>query len=398
MRTHSEKGKGDIAVTFAGDRSLRLPGPSPVPERIVRAMSHPMVGHRSSRFQDLLTGLLSGLRELFETKHDVYVLTGSGTLAMESAVANLLAPGDTCIVATAGKFGERWIELCQAFSVRPVIVEAPYGSAISPQAVVEAMEATPEARVVFMTQNESSTAVQHDVEAIAREVRARERLLVVDAVSSLGGAPLPMDAWGVDVVVSGSQKCLMLPPGLAFVAVGPRAKGLAEERGGGARYYADWQRYHDSLVGAQTPYTPALSLLFGLDESLAILAEEGKTARFARHRLMRDMVRSGLEALGCTLLVEADHASLTVTAAQHSEVDVEALRKTVQQETGVVLSGGQGSLKGSTFRVGHMGAATPMDMVATLAAIEVGMARLGYEPPVAAGGRAAMEVWRTWSD
>lgn len=398
MRTVSNKGKGEIAVTFAGDRSLRLPGPSPVPDRIVRAMSHPMMGHRSARFQDLLEGLVGGLRELFETEHNVYVLAGSGTLAMESAVANLLAPGDTCVVASAGKFGERWIELCEAFAASAVKVEAPYGEPISPEAIADALDREPEARVVFMTQNESSTGVQHDVEAVARVVRARDRLLVVDAVSSLGGAPLSMDEWGVDVVVSGSQKCLMLPPGLAFVAVGTRAKAHSEERSKGTRYYADWRRYHESLNDAQTPYTPALSLLFGLEESLAILAEEGKGVRFARHRLMREMVRAGLEAMGCTPLVGPTHASLTVTSMRHDGLDVDALRKAVQMETGVVLSGGQGSLKGSIFRVGHMGAATPMDMIATLAAVEIGMVRLGHSPDIAVGQQAAMEVWRTWND
>lgn len=392
------KAAGEVATTFAGDRLLRLPGPSPVPERVVRAMARPMVGHRSAGFQALLRRVVAGLKRLFETEEgDVHVFAGSGTLAMESAVANLLEPGESCLVATAGKFGERWVEIAQAFGVRPIVVEFPYGTRIDPRTVAEALDRHPEARVLFVTQNESSTAVYNDVEALAREARSRGRLIVVDAVSSLGGAPLSVDKWGLDVVVSGSQKCLMLPPGLAFAAVGPRAREWSQRRRGAPRYYVDWRRYSRSFLTGETPYTPAVSLLFGLEEALAIMEEEGKKARLARHRLMREMVRAGLNALGFTLLVDEDAASWTVTAARWPEGDVEALRKVVRQETGVVLSGGQGSLAGQIFRVGHMGAATPMDMVATLSAIELGLTRLGAAPRAGAGAAAAMEVWRSWA-
>lgn len=387
--------KGDVAVAFGGDRLLRLPGPSPVPDRIVRAMAAPMIGHRSGPFRDMLREAANGLKALVGTTGDVHILAGSGTLAMESAVANLLEPGQNCVVATAGKFGERWVELVEAFGAKPRLVEAPYGQGVTPAEVGDAMEGL-DGPIVFVTQNESSTGVFHDVEAIAREVRAREGILVVDSVSCMGGAPMRMDAWGVDVVVFGSQKCLMLPPGLSFAAVGPRARERATKTNA-PRYYTDWHRYAEAFAGFETPYTPAISLVYGLVEALALLAEEGDERRLDRHRLMRDMVRAGLKAMGCSLFVADEQASPTVTAASYPGLDAETLRRKVREETGVVLSGGQGSLKGRLFRVGHMGAATPLDVVATLSAIEIGLVRLGMTPPVGTAGAAAMEVWRTWN-
>lgn len=381
-----------MATVFAGDRNVRLPGPSPVPDRIVRAISQPIIGHRSDVFRKIFRSVVANLKELFETEGDVYIFSGSGTLAMESAVANLLAPGDTCVVGTCGKFGERWIEIAEAFGARPVAVTSPPGTGVSAEAVAQALDAHPDARVLFTTQNESSTAVINDVAALAEVARARDVLIVVDAVSSLGGAPLSMDAWGVDVVVSGSQKCLMLPPGLAFVAVSPRARDRV--KADGCRYYADWRRYAKSFEGGETPYTPAVSLIFGLEEALKILEEEGRNARHQRHVLMRDMVRAGAVALGLTPFVDQPVASPTVTAVTSSSIDLEALRKIVRAETGVVLSGGQGELKGKIVRIGHMGAATPMDMVATLAALELGLSRMGVEVAPGAGTEAAMKVWR----
>ena len=381
---------------FEGDRLLRVPGPTPVPDRVVRAGSRPMLYHRGAEFVAIFERSVARLKKLFETEGDVFILAGSGTLAMESAVANLVAPGDEAIVASGGKFGERWVELVQSFGGRPVVVSYPYGRGVEPQQIAEAMERHPAAKVVFATQNESSTTVLNDIESIARVVRDRGGILAVDAVSSLGGAPLEMDAWGVDVVVSGSQKCLMLPPGLSFVAVNQRAweRSLAVNA---SRYYADWRRYREAQAKGQTPYTPAVSLIVALDEALAMLEEEGKEARLARHRLMMTMVREGLKALGFDLYVEDRWASPTVTAATGGGVDPSQLVKAVKARTGVVLSGGQGELKGKIFRVGHMGAVTPLDMATTLSAIELGMAALGKAPRLGAGVARALEVWSAWA-
>lgn len=380
---------------FDGDKLLRVPGPTPIPDRVARAAARPMLWHRSPEFVELFKRVEAGLKRLFETQGDVLIIAGSGTAAMESAVSNLTSPGEEVVVLNGGKFGERWLELTHAFGARPHEVKYPFGKGILPEALDEALAANPEAKVVFATHNESSTAVLNDIEALAQVARAHDALLVVDAVSSLGGTPLPMDAWGVDVVVTGSQKCLMLPPGLAFVGVSPRAwEKAATSRG--HRYYLDWKAYQKAARNAESPYTSAVSLMFALDESLALLEEEGAEARFDRHRLMRAMVRAGLEALGFALYVEDRWASPTLTAATGGGVDLEQLRKAVRKKTGVTLAGGQGELKGEIIRIGHMGAATPLDMVTTLAAIEMGMAEIGAPVSFGQGVRRALEVWESW--
>jgi len=335
------------------------------------------------------------LKALFETEGNVLIIAGSGTAAMESAVANLTSPGEEVIVLSGGKFGERWLEIARAFGTNPVELKYPYGQGIEPAALDECLAKHRSARVVFATHNESSTGVMNDIEALAKVTQRYGALLVVDAVSSLGGAPLPMDAWGVDVVVTGSQKCLMLPPGLAFVGVGKRAWEKAEEARG-HRYYLDWKQYQKAAKNAESPYTSAVSLMYALDESLAMMEEEGAQARFDRHRLMRAMVREGLRALGFTLYVEDRWASPTLTAATGGGVDPEELRKVVRKKTGVTFAGGQGELKGQIFRIGHMGAATPLDMVTTLAAIEIGMAELGVPVTMGRGVGRALEVWQSW--
>lgn len=354
-----------------------------------------MMWHRSPEFIQLFQRVEAGLKALFETSGDVMIIAGSGTAGMESAVANLLSPGEECLVLSGGKFGERWVEIVQAFGAEPVVLNYPYGSAVDPGAVADMLDRHPDARVVFATQNESSTAVLNDIEAIARVAKERERLLVVDAVSSLGGTPLPMDAWGVDVVVTGSQKCLMTPPGLAFVAVSEAAWEKAKSAQA-SRYYLDWALYRKAARTSESPFTSAVSLMYQVDEALNLLAQEGAEARFARHRLMRAMVREAMAALGFPLFVADEAASPTLTAARGGAVDAEALRKAVLAKTGVIISGGQGELKGEIFRIGHMGAATPLDMVTTVAAVEMGLAEVGGPVKFGVGVRRAMEVWQTW--
>jgi len=380
---------------FDGDKLLRVPGPTPVPSRVALASARPMLWHRSPEFVELFRRVESRLKALFETEGDVLIIAGSGTAAMESAVANLTSPGEEVVVLNGGKFGERWLELAHAFGAKPIELKYPYGQGVEPDALDRVLAQNPGAKVVYATQNESSTAVLNDIEALAKVARAHDALLVVDAVSSLGGAPLPMDAWGVDVVVTGSQKCLMLPPGLAFVGVSPRAWEKARASRG-HRYYFDWSRYKKAAQNAESPYTSAVSLMYALDESLAMMEEEGKEARFERHRLMRAMVREGLRALGFTLFVEDRWASPTLTAATGGGVDPEALRKAVRKKTGVTFAGGQGDLKGKIFRIGHMGAATPLDMVTTLAAVEMGLAELGAPVAWGRGAGRALEVWKSW--
>jgi len=354
-----------------------------------------MVNHRGPEFSDLLKEAADALRRLFGTSGDAVILTGSGTAAMEAAVANLVSPGERVVVVSGGKFGERWAEIVPAYGAQAHVVQHPYGTAADPAALDEALAST-KAAVAFVTQNESSTGVLNDVRALAEAARSHGALLAVDAVSGLGGAPLPMDEWGVDVVVAGSQKCLMLPPGLSFVAASPRAWERMEASGS-PRYYLDLPAHRRALAKAQTPYTPAVSIIFGLEESLRLIEAEGLEAIFSRHRLMRDMVRSGVKAMGLELFVaDETAASPTVTAVSGGDgFDAEALRKAAARR-GVVLGGGQGELKGRIFRIGHMGYAGPLDMIAALAAVELALQEMGEPVRLGAGLAAAQEVWAAW--
>ncbi len=362
-------------------------------------MSRPMINHRGPEFKELLARLVERLKGLFETRSDLVLLTGSGTAGMEAAAANLISPGDRVLVLVGGFFGRRWVEIARAFGAEVEVYEYPWHSGADPEEVARRLRERPDIQLIFATHNESSTGVLNDIEAISRcrSEAGSPALLVVDSVSGLGGAPLPMDAWGVDVVVTASQKCLMAPPGMAMVAASPAAWERAA-RARSPRYYLDLRAHRELQEKGQTPWTPALSVMFALDESLALLEREGAPARFARHRLMRDMVRAGLQALGMELFVADRWASPTVTAVRPPEgVSGDELRRVVSRELGVVLSGGQGPLAGQIVRVGHMGYATPIDMVAAVAAVEMGLRRLGARVQIGRGVAQAEEVWARWA-
>ena len=383
---------------FQEKQDLRIPGPTPVPPSVLRASARAMVNHRGAPFKELLGRVVRGLQGLLETRAPVVLLTGSGTAGMEAAAANLVSPGERALVLVGGFFGQRWVEVLRAFGAEVEVYEYPWERGADPEEVVRRLRAHPETVAVFVTHNESSTGVLNDVPALsrARSEAGSDALLVVDSVSGLGGVPLPMDAWNVDAVVSASQKCLMAPPGLAIVAAAPRAWDRMERCRTG-RYYLDLWAHRRQLEKGQTPWTPAVSVLFALDEALALLEREGAEARFARHRLMRDMVRAGMRALGLELLVEDRWASPTVTAVRTpAGVDPDQLRRVAAAEAGVVFSGGQGALAGRIFRVGHMGYATPMDMIGAVAATEMALARMGAPVERGSGVAAAEGVWLQW--
>jgi len=380
---------------------LRIPGPTPVPPRVARAALRPMVNHRGAAFREIYKQVTAGLKSVFQTEGEVLLLAGSGTAAMEAAVVNLVSPGEKVLVLNGGKFGERWGEIARAYGAEVIEWRYDYRSGAEPRELAERLAADPGIVAVFATHNESSTGVMNDIEGLskARDLGGRRHraLLVVDSVSALGGAPLPMDAWGVDVVVTGAQKCLMLPPGLSFVALGQAALARMDEVTTG-RYYLDLRAYRKAAAAGESPYTPAVTLVMQLQEALAMLAEEGMDNVHARHRLMRDMVRAGVQALGLPLFTGERWASPTVTTVAGPEgLDVEAFRKLVQKRFGVELAGGQGDLKGRVFRIAHMGYATPLDMIAALAAIEQGLAASGLPVKFGAGVAAAQEVWAQWA-
>jgi aspartate aminotransferase-like enzyme len=369
-------------------RYLITPGPTPIPPEVAAAAAVPMQHHRSPEFRALLLETLDRLKRVFATENDVVLFTGSGTAAMESAVANMLSPGDRVVVATAGNFGERWVKLLRAFGVEPALVDQPWGERLDP-ARIGAAAAEPGTVAVFVTHSETSTGVVHDVEAIAAAVAPTPAVLVVDAVSSLGGVELATDAWGVDVVVSGSQKALMSPPGLAFASISEKAWKLAE-RSQLPRYYLDWRRAADSQVKGDTAFTPAVSIVVALRTALDLIIARGPDRVWEHNRRLARATRAGVKGLGLDLYSPDDDSSAMVTALLMPDgVDGEECYTVLRDRHGIVLAGGHGPLRGRIMRIGHMGYMNEFDIVTALAGLEMALAALGHTPPVPGGGVAA---------
>src|SRR5215212_159001 len=294
--------------------NLRTPGPTPLPPEVRQALSHDMVDHRGPEFAAVVREVSASLRELFHTENDVLIFTGSGTGGLEAAVANLFSPGEQVMVLSIGFFGERFDQICRAFGVQTVNLSWEQGEAVEPAAVLQALNEHPEVTSVLVTHNETSTGTTNDLQAIARVVKAADKLLVVDGISSIGSIPLETDAWGCDVVISGSQKSWMISPGLAFISASPRA-WEAHARSRLPRYYWDFSQARQYAEKGTTPWTPAVSLFFGLQASLRLLQEEGLEQVLARHARLGAYVRGRLKAMGLKLLVKDEaRASDTVTA------------------------------------------------------------------------------------
>jgi aspartate aminotransferase-like enzyme len=347
-----------------------------------------MQHHRSPEFRALLLETLGRLQQVFATTNDVVLFTGSGTAAMESAVANMLSPGDRVVVATAGNFGDRWVKLIRSYGLEPVVLEQPWGERLDP-ARIGAAASEEGTKAVFVTHSETSTGVVHDVEAIAAAVAPTGAVLVVDAVSSLGGVELATDAWGVDVVVSGSQKALMSPPGLAFASVSEKAWKLAE-RSQLPRYYLDWRRAADSQVKGDTAFTPAVSIVLALRTALDLILTQGLANVWEHNRRLARATRAGVKGLGLDLYSPDDDSSAMVTALLMPEgVDGQECYTVLRDRHGIVLAGGHGPLRGRIMRIGHMGYMNEFDIVTALAGLEMALAQLGHTPPVPGGGVAA---------
>lgn len=367
---------------------LRVPGPTPVPPRIYRAMNRPMINHRGGDFTALFQRLREGIKQIFQTENEVYFVTGSGTAGLEVAVANVVSPGDPVLVLVTGEFGDRFAKICAAYGAQVDRVDVPWGEAVRPELVAPRL-ATKRYRAVYATHNETSTGVENPIDAIGELVAETEALFVVDTVSSLGGMEFKADAWHCDLVVTGSQKALMLPPGMTLVSVSPKAWPVVEQAQS-PRFYFDLRAYRKSAEKNETPFTPNVQILFGLDEALRMIQEEGLENAFARHRTMRRMIRAAVRALGMEPLAAEEVASNTVTAVKApAGVDPDALRDVVKKRFGIVLAGGQGQLKGKIFRVGHLGYAAPMEMLPVAAALEMALTLLGHPVPLGKGVEAA---------
>lgn len=362
--------------------NLRIPGPTPVPPDILKAVAHPMVNHRGREFAGVIQRVSERLKDFFLTSSDILILSSSGTGGLESAVVNTLSPGDEVLVVSIGSFGDRFAAIAETYGAKVISLAYEWGQAAKPEDVRRAIQEHPNVKAVLVTHNETSTGVTNPLEEIARVVRAADALLIVDAVSSLGAIPFDMDGWGLDVVVTGSQKGWMVPPGLAFLALSERA-WKAYESSTMPRFYFDAGRHRDALAKGQTPWTPTMSIFFGLDVALDRMADEGLERIFTRHARMGRLTREGVKSLGLELLcADEQYASDTVTAVKCPEgVEVSALRSTMEDEYDTVVAGGQARLQGKIFRIGHLGLVEEADIRATLDALAQTLTKLGYKLP-----------------
>ena len=376
-------------------RYLMTPGPTPVPPAVTAAMAQPLVHHRTREFRTLVARLLARLREVHRTEHDVLLFASSGTGAMEGAVANLCSPGDRVVCVSAGNFGERWISLADAYGCDVVPVRYEWGETPSPDDVVSAVAGASGARAVFMTQSETSTGVVVDVGEIARRLAGSGVLTVVDAISSLGAVPLETDAWGIDVVVGGSQKALMTPPGLATTAVSEAALAASRESRS-PRFYFDWARSLEAQRGElpTTPFTTAVTLVYGLDAALGLILEEGLDEAYDRHVRLGRACRSGVRAMGLELFSPDEDRSAVVTAIRMPEgVDGAEVIRAVAERHGVTLEGGRGALAGQIVRIGHIGYVDVFEVAAALTAVEQAVASLGGDVERGVAASAALEAF-----
>jgi serine---pyruvate transaminase len=359
-------------------RYLMTPGPTPAPPEVLAAIAQPVIHHRGPDFKKLYADCLGRLREIFRTESEVLLFGGSGTGAMESAVANLCSPGEPVLVVSAGYFGERWAALARAYWAEVDHLRYAWGEIPAASDVADRLRERP-ATVVFLTHSETSTGVVADLQPFAAAAREAGALSVVDAVSSLGAVPLETDAWQIDVVASGAQKALMTPPGLAMVSAS-QAAWEKRETAASPRFYWDWERTRKGQATLDAPVTPPISLVAGLDVALRMLLDEGLEAAFERHVRLGRACREGIKALGLELFSPDEDSSAIVTAARAPEgVDSGELVLLLRDRHGVTLAPGQGELKGKIFRIGHIGYYDVFDITTALAAVELALIELGAD-------------------
>ena len=371
--------------------TLMIPGPTPVPETVLKAMGRHPIGHRSGEFQTIVRRTTEQLKWLHQTSSDVLVITGSGTAAMEAGIINTLSRGDKVLCGDNGKFGERWVKVARAYGLEVDVVTAEWGHPLDTEAFRTALEADTEKQIkaVILTHSETSTGVINDLETIARHVKAHgTALTIADCVTSLGACNVPMDEWGLDVVASGSQKGYMLPPGLSFVAMSDRA-WAAYATSDLPKFYLDLGPYRKTAAKDSNPFTPAVNLYFGLEAALDMMQKEGLESIFARHARHRGAAQTGMEAIGLPLFAAKGHGSPAITAVAPEGLDAELLRKTVKEKFDILLAGGQDHLKGKVFRIGHLGYVCDRDVLTAVSAIEATLQSLGLHKGTMGAGVAA---------
>ncbi len=357
---------------------LRIPGPTPCPDEVLKEMGRQMINHRGPEFAQILSDVTAKLKQLFQTKNDVLLLTGSGTGGLEAAIVNTLSPEDKVLAVSIGVFGDRFAAIAQKFGAEVIPLCFEWGKAADVDEIRQALNKEPEIKAVLVTHNETSTGVTNDLAQISSVVKEYDKLLLVDAISSLGSIELPVDDWHCDVTVTGSQKGWMVPPGLAMVAINEQA-WRASTKAKMARFYWDFSQAKSYLEKGQTPWTPAISIVFALSIALGMMLKEGLANIIARHIQMAKMARHGVKELGLHLFAEEGYASNTVTSIAASDgLDVKELLKILREEHQVVLGGGQQRLQGKIFRIGHLGWVVEEDIARVLRALEVALPKAGF--------------------
>ncbi|MFC1994659.1 pyridoxal-phosphate-dependent aminotransferase family protein [Chloroflexota bacterium] len=360
--------------------SLRIPGPTPCPDRVLQTLSKQMVNHRGKEFGELIQRITGQLKQIFKTEGDVLILTSSGTGGMEASIVNTISPGDKVLCVSTGAFGERFGTIAETFGAEVTRLRFEWGQPADPDEVRRILATHPGIKAVLVTHNETSTGVTNDLAAISAVVREYDKLLLVDAISSLGCIDLPVDRWGCDVVISGSQKGWMVPPGLAFVSVSERGwQAHADSKL--PRFYWDFSRTKSYLEKDQTPWTPAVSIFFALGISLEMLLEEGMAKVYARHAQVARRAREGVKSLGLTLFAAEGHASNTVTAINSPDgCDARRLLGVLREQHDMVLGGGQERLQGKIFRIGHLGCVSEADIDEVIQALRLALPKVGFTP------------------
>lgn len=370
---------------------LMIPGPVELSEKVLKAMAQPVIGHRTPEFQAYLEECWTGLKEVYKTKNEVVLITGSGTAGMDAAIASTISQGDEYVCIGGGKFGERFAEIVEGYGGIAKKVEVKWGEAVDPKAVEETVENS-NSKAITLTQNETSTGVLHDAEAIGRIARNHDLLFIMDAITALGGDYVETDKWGVDLCVSGSQKCLAAPPGLAFVSVSDKAWEVIEKNET-KNYYLNLASYRKSLQKKTTPFTPSVSLIYGLRAAIEELKEEGLENRIKRYRRTAKACRAAVKAMNLSLLPREQVASNTITAIlSPNGLDEGVIRKKVKEGYGYALAGGQDELKGKMFRIGHMGNIDEDDLLSALAGLEKVLKELGHDLKLGEGVEAANKM------
>lgn len=358
---------------------LRIPGPTPCPPEVLKAMARQMINHRGAEFHKLINDVTEKMKKVYQTRNDLYLLTGSGTGGLEAAVVNMLSPKDKVLSVTIGVFGDRWANIARTYGAEVIALKSEWGQPADPDAVRKALQSNPDVKAVLVTHNETSTGVTNDLEAISRVVKEAGKLLIVDAISSMSSIDLRTDDWGCDVVVSGSQKGWMVPPGMAMVSVSAEAwKAFARARM--PRFYWDFGKAKSYLEKGENPWTPAVSIVYAFDVALDMILKEGLRNVFARHARVGKAMRDGIKTLGLSLFVDEKYASNTVTAANIPPgLDGKLFRQLLRDEYQMVITGGQQTLDGKIFRIGHMGLVNEKDIKELLAAMKACLPKAGFK-------------------